>query len=81
MAFANLAQDSPQEAPKEVSNSLRQQRNDQFEKVEKDLAIQFLKQTGGNVSAAAKLADIPRRTFYRMLDRSGIDPALFRRQA
>ncbi len=81
MAFANLPQDSPQEAPKEVSNSLRQQRNDQFEKVEKDLAIQFLKQTGGNVSAAAKLADIPRRTFYRMLDRSGIDPALFRRQA
>jgi transcriptional regulator with PAS, ATPase and Fis domain len=41
-------------------------------KLEKDLLRRYLIEAKGHVSRAAQLADIPRRTFYRLLDRHGL---------
>ena len=38
-------------------------------RVEKNLLQQYLVEAGGNVSQAAQLANIPRRTFYRLLEK------------
>lgn len=42
------------------------------EKIQRDLMIEALQKTRGNVTAAAKLMDIPRSTFYKRLHRYGI---------
>ncbi|HZV82680.1 MAG TPA: helix-turn-helix domain-containing protein, partial [Geobacteraceae bacterium] len=39
---------------------------------EKELIKRYLAEAGGNVSRAAKLANIPRRTFYRILEKHGL---------
>jgi transcriptional regulator with PAS, ATPase and Fis domain/iron only hydrogenase large subunit-like protein len=59
-------------------SGLRYQRDQQSGKIEADLLIHFLREAAGNVSAAARLADIPRRTFYRMLERQNIDSKAYR---
>jgi len=41
----------------------------QVMKIEKALLEKYLLEANGNVSRAARLANIPRRTFYRILDR------------
>jgi len=41
-------------------------------RVEKSLMQRYLIEAGGNVSKAAQLANIPRRTFYRLLDKHGL---------
>jgi len=41
----------------------------QVMKIEKALLEKYLLEANGNVSRAAQLANIPRRTFYRILDR------------
>jgi transcriptional regulator with PAS, ATPase and Fis domain/Pyruvate/2-oxoacid:ferredoxin oxidoreductase delta subunit len=51
---------------------LRQQRADQVGKVEAELLLGYLREAAGNISAAARLADIPRRSFYRMLERHNL---------
>ncbi|MCK4622101.1 MAG: sigma 54-interacting transcriptional regulator [Desulfuromonadales bacterium] len=61
-------------------SGLRHQRDQQLGKVEAELLIHYLREADGNVSAAAKLADIPRRTFYRMLERQKIDRQSYRRK-
>jgi len=61
-----------------AETGLRQQRDQQTGKIEADLLIHFLRTAGGNVSAAARLANIPRRTFYRMLQRQSIDSKVYR---
>jgi len=40
--------------------------------------VQLLKITGGNVTHAARLAQRNRTEFYSLLQRLGIDPALFK---
>ena len=40
--------------------------------VEKDLIQQYLAEANGHVSNAAQLADIPRRTFYRLMEKYGL---------
>jgi transcriptional regulator of acetoin/glycerol metabolism len=40
--------------------------------VEKKLIIHYLQNAGGNVTRACALAGIPRRTFYRMMEKQGI---------
>ena len=57
---------------------LRKQRDQQIGKVESELIGHYLHEAGGNVSAAARLANIPRRTFYRMLERHNIDGQSYR---
>ena len=45
---------------------------------ERDYLIQTLKITDGNVSRAARLARRNRTEFYKLLQRHGLDPALFK---
>ena len=45
---------------------------------ERDYIVQLLKQTDGNVSDAARLADRNRTEFYRLLQKHELVPAMFR---
>ena len=42
------------------------------EKIQKDIMLRALEKTKGNVTAAAKLVDIPRSTFYKRLQKYGL---------
>jgi len=42
------------------------------EKIQRDLILDALQKTKGNVTAAAKLLDIPRSTFYKRLQKFGL---------
>ena len=42
------------------------------EKIQRDLMLEALQRTKGNVTAAAKLIDIPRSTFYKRLQKYGL---------
>jgi DNA-binding NtrC family response regulator/iron only hydrogenase large subunit-like protein len=53
-------------------DDFRGQRDQHLGTVEKGLIKHYLQESGGNVSEAARRADMPRRTFYRLLDRYGI---------
>jgi DNA-binding NtrC family response regulator len=52
--------------------SFQAERERHLARVEKGLLERYLVEAGGNVSKAAQLANIPRRTFYRILDRHGL---------
>ncbi len=52
--------------------SFKAERETHVERLERNLIMRYLEETGGNVSKAAKLAEVPRRTFYRLLERYGI---------
>jgi two-component system response regulator GlrR len=51
---------------------------DAKQRFERDYLIQLLKLTDGNVTDAARLADRNRTEFYRLLQKNGLDPRLFR---
>ena len=79
--FAEFVQQKQSETfHKQGSTGLRQMRDNQLNQVETDLLCEFLNKSNGNVTAAARLANIPRRTFYRMLKRHQLDPLSFRKQ-
>ena len=42
-------------------------------RTEKNIIARYLEETEGNVAKAARLANLPRRTFYRMLEKHGIE--------
>lgn len=48
------------------------------QRFERNYLIQLLKLTDGNVADAARLADRNRTEFYRLLQKSGLTPSLFR---
>jgi transcriptional regulator with PAS, ATPase and Fis domain/iron only hydrogenase large subunit-like protein len=75
VVFGELLQQTPDEQSR---SSLRSQRQKQVSQVEKKLLMRSLGEAGGNVSQAARQAGIPRRTFYRMLNRNGIDSSHFK---
>ncbi|GAM09186.1 transcriptional regulatory protein ZraR [Geobacter sp. OR-1] len=52
--------------------SFKNEREPHVLRVEKKLIQRYLSDSGGNVSKAAMLANIPRRTFYRLLDKHGL---------
>ena len=54
---------------------------DAKQRFERNYLIQLLKLTDGNVSDAARLADRNRTEFYRLLQKHGLTPALFRSSA
>jgi len=73
--FAELALQAPGESH---SGGFRGQRQKHLTQVEKNLLVRYLRETGGNVTAAAQRAGIPRRTFYRLLDRYQLSGTGFR---
>ena len=44
----------------------------QVGRTERNLVRRYLEESGGNVAKAARQANIPRRTFYRLLEKHGI---------
>ncbi|MBJ6801249.1 sigma 54-interacting transcriptional regulator [Geomonas propionica] len=52
--------------------SFKKEREPHVLRVEKKLIQRYLADAGGNVSKAAQLANIPRRTFYRLLAKHGL---------
>lgn len=76
VVLGELALQTPDEA---TQNNLRSQRQKHVKQVEKNLLIRYLTEADGNTSAAARLAGIPRRTFYRMLSRSGVKSSDFKK--
>jgi DNA-binding NtrC family response regulator len=52
-----------------TDQSFRQKRQDYVENVERNLIRQYLVQTKGNVTEAARLAGLPRRSFHRLLQK------------
>jgi DNA-binding NtrC family response regulator/iron only hydrogenase large subunit-like protein len=59
--------------------TFRGQRQRHLSQVEAGLIRRYLEEAGGNVSAAARLAGVPRRTFYRLLGRHGLKGTEFRK--
>jgi transcriptional regulator with PAS, ATPase and Fis domain/iron only hydrogenase large subunit-like protein len=53
--------------------SFKAERELHIGRTEKNLIRRYLEETGGNVAKAARQADIPRRTFYRLLEKHGIE--------
>jgi DNA-binding NtrC family response regulator/iron only hydrogenase large subunit-like protein len=58
--------------PGTESASLRLELERQVSRTEKGLLLRYLAESSGNVSRAAELANIPRRTFYRLLAKYGV---------
>lgn len=53
--------------------SFKAERELQVGRTEKNIISRYLEETGGNVAKAARLANVPRRTFYRMLVKHSIE--------
>lgn len=53
--------------------SFKAERERQVVRTEKNIIARYLEETEGNVSKAASLANIPRRTFYRLLEKHNIE--------
>jgi transcriptional regulator with PAS, ATPase and Fis domain len=51
------------------SQSFRERRQDYVENIERNLIRQYLVRTKGNVTEAARLAGLPRRSFHRLLNK------------
>ena len=52
--------------------SFKAERELQVVRTEKNIIARYLEETDGNVAKAARLANLPRRTFYRLLEKHGI---------
>ena len=52
--------------------SFKAERETHIEQLERNMILRYLDESSGNVSKAARLAQVPRRTFYRLLDRYSI---------
>lgn len=53
--------------------SFKAERELHVSRTEKNIIARYLEESGGNVAKAARLANIPRRTFYRLLNKYGIE--------
>jgi transcriptional regulator with PAS, ATPase and Fis domain len=53
--------------------SFKAERERQVVRTEKNIISRYLEETGGNVAKAARLANVPRRTFYRLLEKHSIE--------
>ena len=53
--------------------SFKAERELHVSRTEKNLIKRYLDETGGNVAKASRQANIPRRTFYRLLEKYGIE--------
>lgn len=77
--FAELAVHGPTKSA--GAPSFQKQRSKQVDQIELSLLKRYLKQTHGNVSAAERLAGIPRRSFYRLLERHGLSGRVFKSES
>ncbi len=61
-----------------LSEGLNDLKNRMIGKIERDALVRYLQQNQGNVSKAARAARVSRRTFYRLLEKHGINVAEFK---
>ncbi|HSR35852.1 MAG TPA: sigma 54-interacting transcriptional regulator, partial [Desulfurivibrionaceae bacterium] len=80
VVFTQLAMQADESAAGS-SSTFRLQRDKHLSQVELNLLKHYIKEAGGNMSTAARIAGIPRRTFYRLLQRHGLRSAEFRSPA
>ena len=66
------------ERPTDGASAFKGQRDRQLGQIETNLLRRYLEETGGNVTEAARRAEIPRRTFYRLLNRHGLQSRDFK---
>lgn len=67
--FGELALTEDSAPAARTAASFKGQREKHLGQIEKNLLKRYLEETDGNVSEAARRANIPRRTFYRLLSR------------
>ncbi|PLX93576.1 MAG: sigma-54-dependent Fis family transcriptional regulator [Desulfuromonas sp.] len=72
VVFSELALVTEGGVAEKGETGLRGQREKHVGQVERGLVVHYLRESRGNVSEAARRAQIPRRTFYRMLQRYGL---------
>lgn len=53
--------------------SFKAERELQVVRTEKNIIVRYLEETAGNVAKAARLANLPRRTLYRLLEKHDIE--------
>lgn len=53
--------------------SFKAEREQQVGRTEKHIILRYLDESAGNVAKAARLANLPRRTFYRLLEKHAIE--------
>lgn len=53
--------------------SFKAERELQVVRTEKNIIVRYLEECDGNVAKAARQANLPRRTFYRLLEKHGIE--------
>ncbi|BCS55891.1 sigma 54-interacting transcriptional regulator [Geobacter sp. SVR] len=53
--------------------SFKAERELHVSRTEKNIISRYLEESGGNVAKAARMANIPRRSFYRLLNKYGIE--------
>jgi len=53
--------------------SFKAERELQVVRTERNIIVRYLEEAEGNVAKAARLAHVPRRTFYRLLEKNGIE--------
>ncbi len=70
--FIDIYEQCTDEDVKRRHVSFKAERERHIGRTEKNLLARYLDETGGNVAKAARLANIPRRTFYRLLEKHGI---------
>lgn len=61
----------------DVRQTFRERRQDYVDNIEKNLIRQYLIRTKGNVTEAARLAGLPRRSFHRLLSKLDISSKEF----
>lgn len=53
--------------------SFKAERELQVGRTEKNIIVRYIDEANGNIAKAARLANLPRRTFYRLLEKHGIE--------
>lgn len=70
--FTEVFKDHTESKGRGGRNSLKAERTERIGELERSMIIDYLNETGGNISKAARLADLSRRTFYRLLEKNRI---------
>lgn len=71
--FTDTYEQCPDENVTRRRVSFKAEREIQVGRTEKHIISRYLDESGGNVAKAARLANVPRRTFYRILEKHGIE--------
>jgi len=79
--FSELAIAAEDQSILDQKGAFQGQRERHLNQIEMSLLKRYLQESNGNVSEAARKAQIPRRTFYRLLTRHGLQGMQFRQKS